>query len=498
MNAAFRFQITPVVTVLVLSLVLVGSTQAATKLVTYPAPQDANVAGDYKVRVDGKDVFVFNNPVAAIAAFDFQGEVEVAITPMRDVKWVDVRPKRLGIKPTVKDNTIRFKVSQPCNLSIELNGEILNHPMFLFANPLEKDAPKQGDKGVHYFEAGKVHKPGVIEVNDGETVYIAGGAIVEGAILAQNANNVRICGRGILDGTRLREIRAGRWMRFVQFTDCNNVQVEGIILSNSQTWQIMPVGCNDVTIRNVKMVSDNGSDDGIDIVSSRNVTVDGCFIHTKDDCVVIKAFPGGPRYPGRDPRTPGPDVNNVIVRDCVFWNAAWGNAVEIGFELRAKSVSNITFKNCDIIHVEDGATFSIHNGDFATVSNIRFEDIRVEDSRQKLFDFAIFLSQYSSDRPADANDRSKWYLQGAWDGVLKADKERKKEFSANRGYIKGIYCKNITVVDGLAPFSIICGFDEEHPVEDVTFENLTIHGRKIKNAEDGKFWLENARNIKFR
>jgi hypothetical protein len=461
-------------------------------------PQDANLATDYKVQVNGRDVFVYNNPVAAIAAFDFEGEVEIAVTPTKDVKWVDIRPMRLGIKPKIKDNCIRFKISQPCTLSIELNKYPLRHPLFLFANPIEKNAPKQGDKGVHYFEAGKVHKPGVIEVNEGEVVYIAGGAVVEGAILAQNANNIRICGRGILDGTRMNEFRRSRRMRFVQLSDCNNIEVEGIILSNSKTWQIMPFNCDGVTIRNVKIVSDNGSDDGIDIVSSRNVAVEKCFVHTKDDCVVIKAFPGGPRYPGRDANAPGPDVNNVLVKDSVFWNSAWGNALEIGFELRARAVNNVTFKNCDIIHVEDGATFSIHNGDFATVSNIRFEDIRVEDSTQKLFDFAIFLSQYSADRPEDPNMRQAHYLHGAWDGVLSVNAEQRKEHSQYRGQIRDIYCRNIAVVDGRAPFSVIYGFDDKHRVENVTFENLTIHGRKIRSPDEGKFWIENALNVTFR
>jgi len=470
---------------------------AESKVVVYPAPADGNMAGDYKVAVNGKEVFVFNNPVAAIAAFDFEGEAEIAVTPTKDVKWVDIRPMRLGIKPKVKDNCIRFKISQPCTLSIELNKYPLRHPLFLFANPIEKNAPKPGDKGVHYFEAGKVHTPGVIEVNEGEVVYIAGGAVVEGAILANNANNIRVCGRGILDGTKMRDLMGSRRMRFVQFSDCNNVEVEGIILSNSKTWQIMPANCNNVTIRNVKIVSDNGSDDGIDIVSTRNVTIQNCFVHTKDDCVVIKAFPGGPRYPGRDANTPGPDVNNVLVKDSVFWNSAWGNALEIGFELRASAVNNVTFKNCDIIHVEDGATFSIHNGDFATVSNIRFEDIRVEDSTQKLFDFAIFLSQYSGDRPRDPNLRQTRYLHGAWDGVWSVNDEQRKEHSEKRGHIKNVYCKNISVVDGRTPFSIIYGFDDKHQVENVTFENLTIHGKTIKNAEDGQFWIENAKSIKF-
>ena len=469
----------------------------AATVVTYPVPQDANLANDYKVQVNGRDVFVFNNPVAAIAAFDFEGEVEVAITPACDVKWADIRPKSTHIRHTTKDNTIRFKLTEPCNLSIELNGEILRHPLFLFANPLEKNPPKKGDEGVIYFEAGKVHTPGIIDVNNGQTVYIAGGAVVECAIFADAKKNIKIRGRGILDGTRLREIRGDRRIRFVHLQNCKDVEIEGIILSNSTTWQIAPYNCDNVTITNVKIVSDNGSDDGIDIVSSRDVTIRRCFIHTKDDCIVIKAWGDRRGYPRSGQRISGPPVKNILVEECVFWNSAWGNALEIGFELRTDSVSDITFRNCDVIHCEDGATFSIHNGDFATVSNIRFENIRIEDSRQKLFDVAIFLSQYSHDRPGDRTETRKRYLHGAWDGVLRVEPGEMAEFAKGRGHIKDICFKDIHIIDGLFPFSVFCGYNENHLVENVTIDGMYVHGKRITNAEDGKFYIENAKGIKF-
>jgi len=49
------------------------------------------------------------------------------------------------------------------------------------------------------------------------------------------------------------------------------------------------------------------------------------------------------------------NVRDVLVRDSVFWNAEAGNALEIGFELRAEEVSGITWRNCDVIHVDKGA-----------------------------------------------------------------------------------------------------------------------------------------------
>ena len=50
---------------------------------------------------------------------------------------------------------------RPRKLSIEPDGK--KGPLLLFANPLEKDAPKAGEPGVIYFGPG-VHKPGKIDV----------------------------------------------------------------------------------------------------------------------------------------------------------------------------------------------------------------------------------------------------------------------------------------------------------------------------------------------
>ena len=469
-----------------LFLFLAAASSPAATLVTYPPPAGVTPANDYQVKVEDRELFVYNAPIASIASFDFEGPVTVTITANRDVKWVDVRPKQLGIKPEFKGREIRFTLKKPCNLSVELNGEILRHPLYLFANPLEKRAPNPGDKDVIFFEGGKVHQVKNLELKSGQTVYIAGGAIVQGAIRAQNAENIRILGRGILDGTFNREWKANQ---FLSFRDCRDVTIEGVTLVNSFTWQIVPVHCENVKIRNVKIASDNGSDDGIDIVRCKKVTIQNCFFHTKDDCIVIKTIWDYPPEAG---------VENVRVSECVFWNAAWGNALEIGFELRAREVRDVVFENCDVIHVEDGAVFSIHNGDTATVRDIRFENIRVEDARQKLFDLAIFLSQYSADRPSDPAERKRRYLEGAWDGVLSVSPEERPVHAPHRGYIRDVVFKDIAVVDGLFPFSVISGFDEDHRVENVTFKNFTVHGRHIRNPEAAKLYIEHADKIRFK
>jgi hypothetical protein len=443
----------------------------------------------FKVQINGKEIPVYDVPVAAISSFTFKEESKVSVKTPCDVKWVDVRPLSLGIKPSFDSNEIRFTINEPCKVSVELNRDLAVSPLFLFADPPEERFPKVDSPDTIYFGPNKVHEAGVIRVESGQTVYIDEGAIVEGRIISEKAEDVRVAGRGVLDGTRINEWRDEKKReRLLQFQDCRKVGIEGVTVVNSQTWQIVPINCDGVDVRNVKVVSDNGSDDGVDVVRSRNVKVDDCFIRTKDDCVAIKALWDYPPENG---------VEKVKVSHSVFWNALWGNGLEIGFELRANKLRDIVFEDRDVIHVERGAVFSIHNGDYATVEDVRYENIRVEDARHKLFDLAIFLSQYSLDSPKDPEEVKRRYLHGAWDGVLSVPEDKREFHATNRGRIRNVQFKDIAVVDGPFPFSIIRGYDGRHLVEDVSFENLTIHGQRIKDAEQGRFTVENARNIKF-
>jgi len=179
----------------------------------------------------------------------------------------------------------------------------------------------------------------------------------------------------------------------------------------------------------------------------------------------------------------------------VFWNSIWGNAIEIGFELYSAEVKNIRFENIDIIHVEDGAAISIHNAGQAHVHDVVFENIRVEDADQKLFDVAIFFSQWGPDGIRDPEFITKYYLHGAWDGVQKTPAGKESYHSQFRGKVSNIMFKDIQVVGGLLPFSVFHGFDKEKNVSGVTIENLTYMGKKLTDTESAKIRQQNNVNL---
>ena len=469
----------------------------------FTPPSSLKPASDFEVKINGKEVFVYESPIpASYCSFNMDGPVEIIIKTRRDLKWVDIRPLSLGLKATFKDSTITIKMSKPSKISVELNGSIKS-PLFIFANPPEINKPNKKDPNVIFFEAGKIHYPGIIKLISNQSLYIEGGAIVVGVVESENSKHVKISGRGILDGSYNHNFNdsiiktgnlsllsvtkiPGSYHRSIEFKDCEDISIEGITLHNSTSWQITPIHCNQVKIENIKIISDQASDDGIDIVRSRNVLITNSFIRTKDDCIAIKA---NMEYP------PSEGVDNVLVENCVFWNALWGNGLEIGFELYSSEVKNITFRNSDIIHVESNAALSIHNSGSAVVSNVLYDNIRIENVGKKLFDLAIFRSRYSIDGVETEEEMKKLYLHGAWDGVLQVPSDKKNFHAKFRGYIKNITFRNISLIDCNYPYSIFNGYNQDKNINGVKIENLVVNGKKITDKKNFKSYIENTENI---
>ncbi len=429
----------------------------ANNLVLYDAPKEATSAPDFELEVNGQKVFVYNTRTAAIAYFSFQGKVDLKVTFLSPIYNYDIRPKSRNIAGELYRNTISFSLDKPENLSVEINKNI-KRPLFIFANPIETSIPNKNDKNVLFYEGGKIHTPGIVTFKSNQTVYIAGGAIVRGSFKTDKGKDIKFLGRGIIDNNLYKEQEA----RPIEISESTNVLLEGFIISEAKHWNCAAFASKNVTYRNLKIVSDNPVDDGIDIVGSQNVLVDGCFIRTKDDCVAVKS---GVNYYTKF--NSSFNVNNILVQNSVMWNGAWGNGLEIGFETRSDSIQNVTFRNCDLIHVEGPeGTFTIHNGDRAVVKNILYDDIRVEDSRGWLIDFKILKSRYSKD--------------------------------LIRGKIENVTFKNITVEGEIFPYSQIMGFDDSNKVNGVTLENFYIHGVKANSTYNSGMTTIHTDNLIFK
>jgi len=145
--------------------------------------------------------------------------------------------------------------------------------------------------------------------------------------------------RGVPVAQRL--FGAGHYLRpqFIQPYRCTNVLVEGVTLINSPMWQVHPVLCRNVTIRDLSIRADGPNTDGCDPESCADVLISHCTFDTGDDCIAIKA---GRNADGRRVATPS---ENIVIRHCRMKNGHGG--VTIGSEMSA-GVRNVFVEECDL------------------------------------------------------------------------------------------------------------------------------------------------------
>lgn len=447
----------------------------AQELVTYPAPQSIIYTqhnDDYTVKVrkpggEWIDLFEYNVKVnldkvqdASMAYFDFSGKVDVYIRKNNgDVQSVQVRPLSCNIKPLINKNVITFTLSNPKKLSVEFNGDKL-HNLHLFANAIEKERPNPNDPNVMYFGPG-IHSPkdtpgDVYKIPSGKTVYIAGGAVVRAKFVCDRVENVRIIGRGIIDQPQ----------RGVEITHAKNVEIEGIIVVNPKHYTIYGGQSSNLLIRNLKSFSCGGWTDGIDLMSCSDVKIDDVFMRNSDDCIAIY----GHRWDFYE------NARNYTISNATLW-ADIAHPATIGLhgntETAGDTIENITFKNIDILeHDEDDTDYqgcmAINAGDFNLVRNVRYEDMRIEDFEEgQLLNLRIINNKKYNTGPGRA--------------------------------IEHIYFKNIHYNGTSEAVSTISGLDKTHTVNDITFDNLILNGKKVRNAAEANIRIGGfVRDVKFR
>ena len=434
-------------------------------------PASLRRSSTFRVKAEGLALDVLHHPAADHASFEWQGLAEIEIELAKAPGKIFIRPLSKGIQATVSGNRIAFSLSAPQNLQIEIEGLPL---LYLYALPLAGQTPV--GPHVRLFESGKVHDAGLVTLQDGETCWIEAGAVLRGSIRAERAANVHIGGYGMLDGSFWSQDPHGRWRKALVLDHCQHARVENILMVSPCGWMVVLGGCEDVAIHGVRQIANDVSTDGVDIAGSKRVRISGCCLHNGDDNIAIKAICN---RTGEDERVPlgfptedwKGNVEDVLVTGCIFYNTHGGSAMEIGYETTTDFIRNIRFEDIDVLAVHEfGAVFGIHNGDRAQVENVTWDNIRVEHHFDTLLDVRVLKSRWNVD--------------------------------TERGHIRNITLRNIRALksvhnDGYT-VSIISGFDAEHPVTGVSFENFELGGRCVANADELDLVTRHAHDITFR
>ncbi len=498
------------------------------KITQLPKGERPNAA--FKIRLNGEEAEAYSARVSAMPfnctwpghqrpteqteetaflSFAMDAPVHLSLTAADSFRKATVRPLNEGIKPMVSGRTVSFTVTHPGQYTVELDGT--HRVLHIFADPETASQIDPSAPEVIYYPAG-VHDVGVIELKSNQTLYIERGAVVYGAVLAIGAENVRILGEGILDGSR--EIRDNHSMlvpqdierrnhagalplseeleisgtalleSVEQYRDflkhwnmlyaavhlygCKNAELGGLILRDAPGFTVILANCENCRCDNLKIIGNwRYNADGIDLFNCRNCIIRGCFLRCFDDCIVLKGIPGWDMQ----------GMENIIVDSCVVW-CDWGASLEIGAETCAPHYTNILFRSCDLIH-NCHAAMRIHHCDRAAISGVTYEDIRVEYSEHDL----LPVYQHTEEQVFVPQKGQAALMHILFEGEVYFSCEHRK------GSVDGVRYRRIRVLteptwrvgSSVQPVPAIRfeGYNEKHTVQDICIDGLYVNNTRI-------------------
>ncbi len=418
-------------------------------------------------------------------------KLEFEITPKKDFEKAEIRPKSFGICHEEKDGKIKFTLDGHGYFTVEPYGR--ENALHIFVDPVKEYDIDKTASNVIYFGKGE-HDAGLIELKSNQTLYIDEGAVVYARVVATDAENIAIVGRGILDNSKNVEtilyeenaenndeaVNNAKREHTIQPEYCKNIYIEGITIRDSLVYNIRPMACENIKIENVKIIGCwRYNSDGIDMHNCINVDISNCFIRTYDDSICVKGFDC--YYEGDVEKAvhdamyrngKAYDVfKNVRVTNCVIWND-WGKCLEIGAETRAEEISDIAFDGCNIIHAM-GPVLDCLNVDYADVHDVIYKNINIE---------------YDDKIPAPLIQRSDMHQYENTDPdyapeAICVEVIFHPEYSAGgtrRGKCKNITFEDIRLYGRQRPKFQFKGYDEGHKVSDITVKNFFVNDEPLK------------------
>lgn len=249
------------------------------------------------------------------------------------------------------------------------------------------------------------------------------------------------------------------------FTSCKKILLEGVTFQNSPAWNIHPLMCEDLTVRNVyaknPWYAQNG--DGIDIESCKNVLIEGSTFDVGDDGICIKS--------GRDAagRKRGMPTENVIIRNSTVYHAHGGFV--IGSEMSG-GAKNIFVSDCSFIGTDIGLRFKTTRGRGGVVEKIFVKNINM---KEIIGEAILFDMYYAAVDPVPLKGEKR-----------DAPKVELLPVTEETPVFRDFHINNV-VCDGASKAVFIRGLPELS-ISNITMENLTI---KAKEGVD----IQEARNV---
>jgi polygalacturonase len=186
----------------------------------------------------------------------------------------------------------------------------------------------------------------------------------------------------------------------VAIRDCSRVLVRDVLLTNSPMFHLVPQGCRDVVIDNVRIEAPANAPntDGID-PAGWNFLITHCTIDVGDDCIAVKpSHRGGALQPTPDSLS----CENFTITNCTFKH---GHGMSIG-NPSAGGLRHMIVRDCSFDSTDAGIRMKSHRGAGNVVEDLTYENLKMKNVK-----VAILITSYypripssPQDDPAEADD----------------------------------------------------------------------------------------------
>jgi len=288
-------------------------------------------------------------------------------------------------------------------------------------------------------------------------------------ISASGAHDLEISGEGTIDGQGSAWWTASRASRsmahrpnLIKLSNCSRVRIQGITLSNSPMFHLVPQNCVDVTIQDItiKSPADAPNTDGID-PSGWNYLIADCTIDVGDDNIAIK--PTGSRTPGS---------KNFTIKNCTFLH---GHGCSVG-PGTIGGIEDLTVSDCTFDHTDAGIRISTMRGNGGLLQNCTYENLKMTAVKNP-----VCIIDYYPERKAPKDPST----------------EQPEPITDWTPFNQNIIIRNVTATDCPSAGTIL-GLPEA-PITNVTLTNVNISaktGMKIYYARKIRFaWSKIAVEI---
>ena len=250
----------------------------------------------------------------------------------------------------------------------------------------------------------------------------------------------------------------------VSLRGCTDVLLEGCTFQNSPCWNIHPLLCKKVIVRNVTVrnpaYAQNG--DGIDIDSCEDFLLLDSSFDVGDDGICVKS---GKDADGRRRAAP---TRRLVVDGCTVYHGHGGFVV--GSEMSG-GVQDVCVRNCRFLGTDVGLRFKSKRGRGGVVSGIWINDIYMTDIVTETLLFDLFYGGKSA-------------VEALEDGSEATPVQEFKVDETTPAF-RDIHIRNV-VCNGAGRAMYFNGLPEM-PVSGISIENCTVTARKgieINRSED--------------